>query len=277
MIHPPGNRMSREIARHDSLRKQVEQTQTQISTGVRYARRSDAPLAHSRADRIDQDQANVTSWSRNVEFASARVAQADGVFANSSERLAHAQQLMVSLSGPTIDATARAAIADELDGLAQDIDALAATTAPGGEPLFQPGLAGRTIRFDQNSEFAPIGGRDTAFAIGGRTLSAVLRDAANAVRSGSTAAQETAQQDIAAAIDHMANQQAQVGRAGARLDRIGSMLAERDVALAAERSAHMDTDLSAAIAELNSRNVTLEAAQAAFARINRQTLFDILR
>jgi flagellar hook-associated protein 3 FlgL len=37
-----------------------------------------------------------------------------------------------------------------------------------------------------------------------------------------------------------------------------------------------DTDLSAAIAKLNSQTITLEAAQAAFARINRRTLMDIL-
>jgi flagellar hook-associated protein 3 FlgL len=37
-----------------------------------------------------------------------------------------------------------------------------------------------------------------------------------------------------------------------------------------------DTDLTAAIARLNAQQLTLDAAQAAFARINRRSLFDLL-
>jgi flagellar hook-associated protein 3 FlgL len=37
-----------------------------------------------------------------------------------------------------------------------------------------------------------------------------------------------------------------------------------------------DTDLTQAIATLNAQTLTLDAAQAAFARINRRTLMDIL-
>ena len=37
-----------------------------------------------------------------------------------------------------------------------------------------------------------------------------------------------------------------------------------------------DTNLEEAIAQLHAQDLTLQAAQAAFAKINRQTLFDIL-
>ena len=37
-----------------------------------------------------------------------------------------------------------------------------------------------------------------------------------------------------------------------------------------------DTDIVSATAKLNAQTITLEAAQAAFARINRRSLFDIL-
>src|SRR3546814_3026064 len=81
---------------------------------------------------------------------------------------------------------------------------------------------------------------------------------------------------LAGAIGHVADRNATLGLSAGRLERIGDGLASRDITLADERSSVEDTDLSVAIAQLNATNLTLEAAQAAFARINRQTLFDIL-
>ena len=47
--------------------------------------------------------------------------------------------------------------------------------------------------------------------------------------------------------------------------------------LTEERSVLEDTDLHAAIAKLQSQQLTLDAAQAVFARVNQSTLFDVLR
>ena len=81
---------------------------------------------------------------------------------------------------------------------------------------------------------------------------------------------------LATAISHVADEHAKIGLSGGRLDRIGDSLAVRGITLKDERSVVEDTDLSIAIAELNAQELTLSAAQAAFAKINRQTLFDIL-
>ena len=50
----------------------------------------------------------------------------------------------------------------------------------------------------------------------------------------------------------------------------------QDIDLAAERTNLEATDISEAVAQLNAQTLTLEAAQAAFARINRRTLLDLL-
>ena len=78
------------------------------------------------------------------------------------------------------------------------------------------------------------------------------------------------------AINHTADQNAAIGLGAGRLERIGDSLAARGVTLADERSSVEDTDLSVAIAQLNAADLTLGAAQAAFAKINRQSLFDLL-
>src|SRR3546814_15597640 len=76
---------------------------------------------------------------------------------------------------------------------------------------------------------------------------------------------------LANAISHVADEHAKIGLSGGRLDRIGDSLAVRGITLKDERSVVEDTDLSVAIAQLNAQELTLSAAQAAFAKINRQT------
>ena len=51
---------------------------------------------------------------------------------------------------------------------------------------------------------------------------------------------------------------------------------DRGIAIADERQSVEEVDLQTAIAQLNAQDLTLSAAQAAFAKINRQTLFDLL-
>ena len=275
MINAVGNRLTREINRQSRLADQVEQTQIQVSTGQRIQRRSDDPIAFARASQLGQEASAATGWARNVDQASARVAQADNVMESASDLMARVGELVLAAGG-TVNAADRNTIANEITALADELASLAATTAPNGEPLFLPGTAGREARFDSNIVFAPLPGRDSAMAVGGRSMAVIAADAATAVRSGNPALITTAANDANAAISHLADQRAQLGLSGARLERVGESLASRDIELAAERSALMDTDLSEAIARLNAQTLTLEAAQAAFARINRQTLFDLL-
>ena len=81
---------------------------------------------------------------------------------------------------------------------------------------------------------------------------------------------------LATVVGHVADKHAELGLSGGRLERLGDGLALRGITLKDERSTVEDTDLDVAIAELKAQDLTLQAAQAAFAKINRQTLFDIL-
>ena len=100
-----------------------------------------------------------------------------------------------------------------------------------------------------------------------------ITDIAAAIRAQNPAAITQAQ----ALVNHGSDAAAAIGITAARLDRLSDANASRSIDVSAARSKLEDTDLSVAIAKLNAQTVTLEAAQAAFARINRTTLFDILR
>lgn len=275
MINAVGNRMTREIARQQKLTSQLEQTQIQISSGKRIQRMSDDPVSARRIATIGTTQASMSAWNANINSGSALVAQADGVMKSVSNLMIRARELTLSAANDTTNPADRATMAAELGAIADEIDSLAATRDANGEPIFAAGAA-RVMRFDSDISFAPVPSAADVFVVGGNSLSTGIRDIAAAVAAGNAPAIGAGLTTLETAIGHVADRHAALGLSGGRLERIGDALAARSITLKDERSSVEDTDLSVAIAQLNAQDLTLSAAQAAFAKINRQTLFDIL-
>jgi flagellar hook-associated protein 3 FlgL len=275
MINAVGNRMTREIARQQKLADALERTQIQISGGKKLLRMSDDPVAARRVATIGTTQSSMAAWSSNINSASALVSQADGVMKSVTNLMTRARELTLAASSDTTNPADRATIAAELGTIADELDALAATRDSNGEPVFATGTA-RVMRFDSDVTFAPVPTAADVFVVGGNSLSTSIRDAAAGVAAGDKAAMSGSITTLATAIGHVADRHAAIGLSGGRLERIGDGLAARGITLKDERSSVEDTNLDVAIAELNALDLTLGAAQAAFAKINRQTLFDIL-
>lgn len=270
-----GNRMTREATRQARLAQRVEQTQVQVSTGSRLQKASDDPTAAAKVARIDRDRASVGTWQANARFAAGQVAQADTVLGTATALAARAHELMLAAASGTSSAADRQTAAAAIDDIAAEIASLSGTRGANDEPLFAVGNAA-VVRFDANTQFAPLPARAAVFEISGTPIASLLANAANAARQGGGPAMGTALAELGGMVGHLADRHAALGLAGARLDRLSDSLGERDIGLAADRSGLADTDLAQAIAQLNAQQLTLEAAQAAFARINRQTLFDYL-
>ncbi len=275
MINAVGNRMTREIARQQKLTSQLEQTQIQISSGKRIQRMSDDPVSARRIATIGTTQASMAAWNTNINSGAALVAQADGALKSVSNLMIRARELTLAAANDTTNPADRATMAAELGAIADEIDSLAATRDANGEPIFAAGAA-RVMRFDSDISFAPVPSAADVFVVGGNSLSTGIRDIAAAVAAGNAPAIGAALTTLETAIGHVADRHAALGLSGGRLERIGDALAARSITLKDERSSVEDTDLSVAIALLNAQDLTLGAAQAAFAKINRQTLFDIL-
>jgi len=60
-----------------------------------------------------------------------------------------------------------------------------------------------------------------------------------------------------------------------RIENIGARLEDSQLALTERRSTLEDTDLTEVVTKLQNKLATLEAAQIAFARISKQSLFDL--
>lgn len=275
MINATGNRMAFEIARQTRLARSIEQIQIDISTGKRIQRPSDDPAAAARVATIRQSQADDDVWKRNIDLGSSLAAQADGVLKGLNERLARAQVLMIQGSTGSLPAGDRNTIGAEIRAIADEVDGLAGTQSSLGQPLFSSG-APRAIRFGDSVLFAPVPSRAQVFEYASIPLSDQLRNLAAAVETGSRAQLDAALDLAQGLVRHGADVAAGIGSTAARLDLLADTRASRAVDLTVERSSLEATDYTSAIATLNAQQLTLEAAQAAFARINRRSLIDLL-
>ena len=275
MINATGNRMTLEVARQQRLAAQIAVKQSQVSTGKRLQRASDDPSATSRIAELARAQANDAARGRNIGLGISMTAQADGQLRNMSDLLARTQELVISGSSSGLSPSDRATIALEIRAMADEIDTMASVKSPTGTALFSNGVP-NAIRFDDDIAFAPVPSRQDIFETGGASISQIMRDAASAIETGNAPLMGAALTAISGAVDHTSDARAAIGVNAARLDRLMEFAAQRGISINEERSKLEDTDLSSAIAELNGMTLTLEAAQAAFARINRRTLMDFL-
>lgn len=271
MINATGNRMMREINRQQNLAQSISAGQISISTGKRIQRASDDPVAAARIATIRQAQADDVVWSSNLSLGGSLAAQADGVLKTISDRMVRATELVVAGANGNLSLADRATIAQELTSIADEIDGYAATQSSLGQPLFSSNSS--VMRLDASTTFAPVPSRTDVFETGGVAISQIVRDAASAVSAGTAS---TALSSIQTVTGHIADNAADIGVRAARMDRMREALSARGIEYASERSGLEDTDLAQAIATLNAQTLTLDAAQAAFARINRRTLMDIL-
>lgn len=275
MINATGNRMTAEIRRQSNLANAIAETQTQISSRKRIQQASDDPVASARIAVLRQAQADDDAWASNVTLATSLVSQADTTMQSASDIMARAKELMVAGASGNASALDRASYALELREIADQLDSYQNTKTASGDYVF-PYPPAMTMRLDKDVDMAPVPARQKLFSVNGVNISQVVRDAATALESGDTTQINASQTAVSNGVNKLADSAAQIGVNATKIDRIGEAQAARKINVASEKSALEDTDLTTAIAELNAQTITLEAAQAAFARINRRTLFDIL-
>jgi flagellar hook-associated protein 3 FlgL len=275
MIALSNTRIARDIARQVKLSNAVARTQIEISTGKVILKPSDNPGASARIASIAQAQSNQAAWAANLSLGLSLADEADGVFASVNDRMARASELLVGGAGGATSATDRAVYAKELRSIGADLSALAGTRSAAGDALFAPGTALR-VRFGADDVFAPVPSQMEMFDVGGKSLSQIVSDAADALDSGDRNRIDQSLVALEYGVSKASDSAAEIGLRAARMARIKEQQIDTGIILRSERSGLEDTDVDEAIARLNQQTLTLDAARAAFARINRQTLFDLL-
>lgn len=271
MIAATGNAMTYEIARQQRLASELAKTQTQISTTKRIALPSDDVAGATRVSRLVRDTSDTGVWTKNLNLAQSLASQADTALQSMSDITLRARETMVGASNGTLTDSDRKTQALALRSMAADIRQLRASQSSLGQPLFAATDA-VAIPIGAGESVKPVTTASAAFG----TLDARLEAAAAALEANDTTAIGAALNDMKSAVEEASITVADHGLRAANIDKALDRIANRQTDVTAEQSSLEDTDITTAVARLNAQTITLEAAQAAFARINRRTLFDIL-
>jgi flagellar hook-associated protein 3 FlgL len=279
MITGTRYRLTLEINRQTRIAQEIARGQVEIATGKRILAPSDDPIGAARVGEIARAQANEATWLRNIDTASALAARSDTVLTSVALNLERANELMIAASNGTLSDTGRATIATELRELAKEMAALRETRDLRGEPLFRTNGA-LEVPVSEGVRIAPVADRASIFDAP-VDIVASLNAAVAAVTEPDPATRKTASQAALAglgqAVTQIATARADQGVRANRLDAVREALENSAVQLEEQRGNIEGTNIPEAIARIQSRQVSLEAAQAIFARLNKSSLFDIIR
>ncbi|MFC3714147.1 flagellin [Sphingoaurantiacus capsulatus] len=285
MISATRYRLTAEINRQVKLGNEIARTQVEISTGKRILAPSDDPTGAALVSELARTQAEEATWLRNLGTARTLSDRADTALTSVANNLDRANELLISAASGTLSAENRATIAAELKAIAEDIASLADTRdALGGElfrtgsPLEIPVIAGGTI--------VPVASRAEVFggvpASGGPTdIVTILNNAAAAIVDPDPAARkagtDTALTDLPIAIDHITSARGELGARANRIERLTEQLETSAIELEDQRGEIEGVDLTEAIAKLQAKQVSLQAAQMVLAQTGKTSLFDLIR
>ncbi len=269
-----------ETNRQLRLAGEIARAQAEISTGKKILAPSDDPGAAARISDIGRSQANQKTWRANLDKAMATYAQADGVLKSLGATFTRAAELMVQGASRTLSSVDRNAISLELESLSQHVASLRDTRDSRGELVFPLGAPIR-IPVAANLELTAVADRTAIFdnvttPYGTSNLAKILNDAALAMRGGEPAPINALLNEVNAAVRHVAAAHADHGSRGNRIEDMIEQSESVKIVMADERKGLESADIAEVIARLQAKELSLEAAQAAFARIHRSNLFDLI-
>ena len=282
-----------------SLTEQADRLQTQISTGVRLLAPSTDAGAYRQLTGIRRATADETQDKSNITLATSLLSASDTALASIETQLLRASELTIQGASGSLSTEQKAVIAGQLDAILEDVVRLANSTDSRGSPLFSGSseITPYTQASDGSVAYAGTGEAD-AIPIGdGATIQAttsgarifgglataggpsdafaIIKGVADGLRSG--AGVGTGIADIKTALTALGEARASIGARGARLDLETARLGEIAVSREEMRTAIEDTDITAAITELQKTLTVLQATQASFTKLTSLNLFDYLR
>jgi flagellar hook-associated protein 3 FlgL len=272
-----------EINRQTGLRKEIAKIQSSISSEKRFVVGSEDPTATSRVSDIRQNQADQYVWTRNANIGAAISGAVDAKLTSVANILDRAKDLVLAGRNDTNSVDDRAATAAELRGLANDLATYSQQNDQTGRPLF-PTTSPLQIPVSDDLNLPATATRDSVFttttAAGPQSLSDILNAAAAALEEPDPALRATAIDAGITAIDqgaaHIVIVRADQGVRAQRFDDATNRLATLDDASSEERDGLEKTDVTYAITDAQSKQLSLDAAQALFAKTSKSSLFDLL-
>ncbi|MBB4642443.1 flagellin [Rhizorhapis suberifaciens] len=269
-----------EIKRQQALTQEIAKAQISVSSKKRLNAPSDDVHAWVEISEIGRMQSSYAAWTQNIGYGVSRSEKALTNLQQINSLMIQAKDLLLQASSSPTGDSGRAAIAEELKSVREAVAEMLNETDYQGIPVFDDTTTvkipvGRGIQLEAVGTRQAIGeGIDVEGTA--MTLDDILGSAITAVSTGDDADRETALKALGFGLDHVIQEQAKQGIRSERLSSIADRVQDIVLTLKERRSTLEDTDLTETIAKMQQNLLTLEAAQSAFARINRQSLFDLI-
>lgn len=292
----------RSLGQLSALRASLEGLQNQISTGVRIARGSEDPAAASRLRSLARIERLSEVQADNSDKLARDLDEAGDALLGVANLLSRARELAILAANDPTGESGRAAIAQELAQLEEELFDRANAKTLTGEPLFAGTASGPafvraadgTVSYNGNGDIASVpiapgtelergltGAQIFEFDVNGAPTSAfaVLAGLSAALQPGGAdpaAAARAALEGLDAALDATTRSQTVLGTRLAWVEVVQDNQATRALNLAEQQSDIGDTDLGEAVARLQQTLAALEASQLSFTRVANLTLFNAL-
>jgi flagellar hook-associated protein 3 FlgL len=270
----------------------LQQTQMQLSTGKKLLTPSDDPIAAARIIDLNQSIKQTEQYQSNINTVRQRLSLEEGTLQNATDILQRVNELGIRGLNDTNSASDRAAIADEMQQLNEQLLGQANAKNANGEYLFS-GFKSTTLPFGKDPANAG------AYAYAGDSNSRTIEiDTGRQITDGdpgvnvfgtptgplpATVPLPGAISNVFEAIDKFVTDLRANTPNSASLDDISKSLDKQDdmhtdsaLEMKTVLSATEDVDYADAISRFNMQTVSLQAAQQTFTQIKKLSLFNYL-
>ncbi|NMN03015.1 MULTISPECIES: flagellin [unclassified Novosphingobium] len=286
-----------------SLRAQMEQVQTQISSGNRLAASSDDPLTASRLRNLQRQDAISKVDAGSANRATADLNLTDSAMTEMINSLQRARQLANQAATGTLSNAQRTSIGNELVELRNNLVSLANTRDSAGNALFGGDASGDAYSVDATTGVVSYVGSGSAgslelgdgqsvkrsltgpeflnFSTGTTSTDvfAALKAITDAISAGGSGAQSAASTALTTLDDAITSVSTGQTVVGARLSWI-DLNTERQTTMSEARSQDQSTlgatDIPTAYTRLQELATVLQASQASFTKISGLSLFNMM-
>jgi flagellar hook-associated protein 3 FlgL len=288
-----------------NVSNRLSQTQLKMSSGKDISKPSDDPFRANRAMTMRTDLEGIAQFKRNIGEAQGWQGATDTALTNMADITQRVRELVVQGSNDTLGPTERAALASEVDQLAEALKQ-EADTQYGGRYIFA-GTLDQTKPYVNNGTDAYQGntatiarsigpgvslqvnvtgdqvlgsGQPVPPAAGDGKLLNTLRDVAQHLRGGTPtdldALRTTDLQDLDRNIDGLSQIRATVGATTNRLETAGSRFDQLEGTAQQQLSENEDADMAQVLTDFSMQQSVYQAALKSGANIVQASLLDFL-
>ncbi|MGW9627852.1 flagellar hook-associated protein FlgL [Microbacterium sp. NPDC055521] len=270
---------------------ELSRLQEQANSQKAFLAPSDDPNAAATTLRLHAEQSRTEQHARNIDDGISWLATADSAISASTALLARARNLTVQgANDGALDATAKEAIAVELEGIRDELLARANTTVL-GRSVFAG--TSDTAAFDPNGVFSGLPGAEVVRRVSDEASIRVDSDGAAVYGSGADSvfalitnivADLRGGQNVGPRLneidqrrDAMLSVQGSVGARQSQMERAKEATVQDSVSLEARRAAVEDVDSVEVLVKLQAQELVYRSALAVTGRVLQPSLLEFLR